>query len=239
MLSCGRDNTSVCVCARVCCYLFEQLQAVRVVVVRKVDDSGLAVVDVERLPQPPQGQIPLHGAPGDSRVSSVPPQLIVPGRLHVEVGVVQARFAEESRHQRRPALRVLHQDPVQVGDVEEGVGQPRQLRLLHRPAVRGGDDVDGGQHVGPGRRPRVHVLCSHHLHNVLIRGTVLLGVLRLAASLPLPLQAVICRFGDKKTRKALVRPWAALCICASGDSNPVGGEVYLRAGGVALQASLE
>lgn len=149
-------------------HLLKQLQAVCVVVVCKVDDPRLAAVGVEGLPQPPQGQIPLHRPPGDPGVPRVPPQLVVPGRLHVEVGVVESRFSEEPRDERRPPLGVLHQDPVQVGDVEEGVCQPRQLRLLHRPTVCGGDDVDGRQHVGPGRRPRVHVLCPHHLHNVLI-----------------------------------------------------------------------
>lgn len=148
--------------------LLKQLQAVRVVVVGKVDDSSLAAVGVEGLPQPPQGQIPLHGPPGDSGVPSVTPQLIVPGRLYIEVGVVKPCFSEEPRDERRSPLGVLDQDPVQVGNVEEGVCQPCQLCLLHRAAVRGRDDVDGGQHVGPGRRPRVHILCPHHLHNVLI-----------------------------------------------------------------------
>ena len=202
--------------------LLKQLQAVRVVIIRKVDDSSLAAVGVEGLPQPPQGKIPLHGPPGDSGVAGVAPQLIVPGRLYIEVGVVQPCFSEEPRDKRRPPLRVLHQDPVQVGNVEEGVCKSGEFRLLHWPTVCWGDDVDGGQHIGPGRRSRVHILCPHHLHNVLIWGTVFLGVLRLATSLPLALNAVICRFGDKKTCKALVQPWAALCIFASGDLNPMG-----------------
>lgn len=148
--------------------LLEQLQAVGVVVVCKVDDSSLAAVGVEGLPQPSQGQIPLHRAPGNPGVPSVTAQLIVFGRLHIEVGVVKSRFPQEPRDEGRPPLGVLHQDPVQVGDMEEGVCQPRQLRLLYRSTVCGGDDVDGGQHIGPGRRPRVHILCPHHLHNVLI-----------------------------------------------------------------------
>ncbi len=148
--------------------LLKQLQAVCVVVIGEVDDSSLAAVGVEGLPQPPQGQIPLHGPPGDPGVPSVTPQLIVPGRLYVEVGVVKPCFSEEPRDKWRSPLGVLHQDPVQVGNVEEGVCQPRQLRLLHRPTVCGGDDVDGGQHIGPGWRPRIHILCPHHLHNVLI-----------------------------------------------------------------------
>ena len=128
-------------------YLLKQLQAVCVVVVCKVDNSSLAAVSVEGLPQPAQGQVPLHGTPGDPGVPGVTPQLIVPGRLHIEVGVVKPCFSEEPRDERRSPLGVLHQDPVQVGNVEEGVGQPRELRLLHRPTVCGGDDVYGGQHI--------------------------------------------------------------------------------------------
>lgn len=110
----------------------------------------------------------MHGAPGDSRVSRVTPKLVVPGGLYIEVGVVQPRFTQEPRDERRSPLRVLHQDPVQVGHMEESVCQSCQFRLLHRPTVRRGDNVDGGQHVRPGRRPRVHILCPHHLHDVLI-----------------------------------------------------------------------
>lgn len=103
--------------------------------------------------------------------------------------------------------------------MEESVCQSRQFRLLHRPTVRRGDNVDGGQYVRPGRRPRVHVLCPHHLYDVLIRGTVFLGVLNVAAGFPPALSSINCRCGDKKTWNALVPPWAALCICASGDIN--------------------
>lgn len=124
--------------------LLKELQAVCVVIVCKVDNSSLAAVSIKRLPQPSQGKIPLHGPPGDSRVSRVAPQLIVPRRLHIEVGVVKPCFSEEQRDKRRSPLRVLHQDPVQVGNVQEGICQARQLRLLHRSTVCGGDDVDGG-----------------------------------------------------------------------------------------------
>lgn len=148
--------------------LFKQLQAVCVVIISKVDNSNLAAVGIEGLPQPPQGQIPLHGPPWNSGVPSVTPQLIVPGRLDIEVGVVEPCFSKEPRYKRCSPLRVLHQDPVKVGNMEEGVSQPRELRLLDRSAVRGGDDVDCRQHVGPGWRPRVHILSPHHLHNVLI-----------------------------------------------------------------------
>lgn len=155
--------------------LLEQLQAVRVVIIRKVDDSSLAAVGVEGLPQPTQGKIPLHGPPGNSGVASVTPQLIVPGRLYIEVGVVQPCFPEEPRDKRRPPLRVLHQDPVQVGDVQQGVGQTCQLCLLHRPAIGGSDDVDGGQDVRPGRRAAVDILSAHHLHDVpVLKGAGLL-----------------------------------------------------------------
>lgn len=102
-------------------HLLKQLQAVCVVIVSKVDDSSLAAVGIEGLPQPPQGQVPLHGSSGDSGISSVTSQLIVPGGLYIEVGVVQPRFPEQSCDKGCSSLRVLHQDPVQVGDMEEGV----------------------------------------------------------------------------------------------------------------------
>lgn len=146
--------------------LLKQLQAVCVVVISKVDNSSLAAVSVERLPQPPQGQIPLHGPPGNSGIPGITPQLIVPGRLDIEVGVVEPCFSEESRYKRRSPLRVLHQDPVQVGHMEQSVRQTCQLCLLHWPAVGGSDDMDGGQDVGPGWRPAVDILCAHHLHDV-------------------------------------------------------------------------
>ena len=147
-------------------HLLKQLQAVGVVVVRKVNNARLTAIYAERLPEPPQRQVPLHGSPGDPRVPHVPAQLIVPGGLHVEVGVVEPRVPEQPGDQGRPPLGVLHQDPVQVGDVEEGVGQPGELRFLDGSAVGGGDDVDGGQHVGPGRRPAVDVLCAYNFHDV-------------------------------------------------------------------------
>lgn len=198
-------------------HLLKQLQAICVVIISKVDNSGLAAVDVERLSQPSQCKVPLHGAPGDPRVSCVTPKLIVPGRLYIEMGVVQPGFAQKPRDERCSPLWVLHQDPVQVGNMQESVCQSRQFCLLHWPTVCGGDNVDGGQHIRPGRRPRIHVLCPHHLHNVLIWGTVFLGVLYVASCLPSALSSINCRWGDKKTWNALVQPWAAPCICASGD----------------------
>ena len=202
--------------------LLKQLQAVCVVIISKVDDSSLTTVGVKCLPQPPQGQIPLHGPSRYSGVPSVTPQLIVPGCLYIEVGVVQPCFSKEPRNKSCSPLWVLHQDPVQVGNMEEGVRQPRQLRFLHRPTVCRGDDVDSRQHIGPGWRPCIHIFCPYHLHYVLIWGTVFFGVLPLATCLPLPLDSVICRFGDKSICKVLVQTCAALCIFASGDLNPMG-----------------
>lgn len=176
-------------------HLLKQLQAVRVVIISKVDDSSLAAVDVECLSQPSQCKVPLHGAPGDLRVSRVPPKLIVPWCLYIEVGVVQPSFAQKPRDERCPPLRVLHQDPVQVGNVQESVGQSCQFCLLHWPAVGGGDNVDGGQHIRPWWRPGIHILCPHDLHYVLIWGTVFLGVLYVASCLSSALSSINCRWG--------------------------------------------
>lgn len=65
---------------------------------------------------------------------------------------------------------------MQVGHVEEGVGQTGQLCLLDRPAVGWGDDVEGGEDIRPGRLAAVDVLGAHNLHNVLVvlRGAGLL-----------------------------------------------------------------
>ena len=91
------------------------------------------------------------------------------------MGVVKSSLLKEMADQSGPPLGVLHQDPVQVGDVQQGVGQTCQLCLLHRPAVGGSDDVDGGQDVRPGRRTAVDVLGAHHLHDVpVLKGAGLL-----------------------------------------------------------------
>lgn len=82
------------------------------------------------------------------------------------MGVVESSVLQEATDQGRRPLRVLHQDPVQVGDVQQRVGQTCQLGFLHGSAVGGGDDVDGGQDVGPRWRPAVDVLGSNHLHDV-------------------------------------------------------------------------
>lgn len=86
---------TTCMCPQLCYVyynsttdLLKQLQAVCVIIISKVDDSRLAVVGVERLPQPPQGQIPLHSPSWNSGIPSVTSQLIVPGCLYIEVGVV-------------------------------------------------------------------------------------------------------------------------------------------------------
>ncbi|TNN76609.1 hypothetical protein EYF80_013061 [Liparis tanakae] len=165
-------------------YTLPKLQTVRVVIVCKVDNPRLAAVYAESLPEPPQGQVPLYGPPRYSRVPSVPAYFIVPGRLHVQVGVVESRLLEETADQRGPPLGVLHQEPVQVGHVQQGVGQTCQLCLLHRPAVSGSDDVDGGQdeslhetHPPPvnhnaldsaSQSPNVHIqtLEDFYLHNL-------------------------------------------------------------------------
>lgn len=175
--------------------LFKELQAVCVVIISEIDNSSLSAVGVEGLPQPPQCQISLHGPPGDSGVPSVTPQLIVPWCLYIEVGVVKSGFSKEPRDKRRSPLGVLHQDPVQIGNMEESISQPCQLSLLHWSTIRRGDDVNSRQHVRPRWRPRINILCPHHLHNIPIWSTVFLGVLCLAACFPLALDTIVCRLG--------------------------------------------
>ncbi len=78
-------------------HLLKQLQAVCIIVICKVDDSCLAAVGVEGLPQPSQSQVPLHGATWNPGISRVPSQLVVPWGLHIEVCVVQPRFPQKPR----------------------------------------------------------------------------------------------------------------------------------------------
>lgn len=47
--------------------------------------------------------------------------------------VGQATLHQEVSHQWRLVWRVLHHDPVELGNVEEGLGQTSQLGLLHQP----------------------------------------------------------------------------------------------------------
>lgn len=157
-------------------YLLEELQAVGVIIVGEVNDARLAVISVKGLSQPSQGQVPLHGPARDAGIPHVSPQLVVARCLHVEVGVVQPRVPQQPGDERRAPLRVLHQDPVQVGDVQQGVGQARQLCLLHGPAVGGCNDVDGGEGVRPRGWAGINIFCPHHLHNVPVRQAVFLGV---------------------------------------------------------------
>ncbi|KAG7240916.1 hypothetical protein INR49_026214 [Caranx melampygus] len=124
-----------------------QLQTVCVVIICKVDNPRLAVIDAEGLPEPPKGQVPLYGTTWYPGVSSVPMCLVVPWCLHVEVGVVESCLQEETADKGGSPLRVLHQDPVEVRHMEQGVGQTRQLCFLHWPAVGGSDDMDSGQEV--------------------------------------------------------------------------------------------
>lgn len=78
-------------------------------------------VDVS--PEPAESQVPLHGAARDPRVFGIRSHFEVPRCLNVQVGVIQPRVLQQSRHQRRLPPRVLHNQPVQVGHMEKGVRQ--------------------------------------------------------------------------------------------------------------------
>lgn len=127
-------------------YLLEQLQAVRVVVIREEHHAGVPPAPV--LPEPREGRVPLFGGAWH-------PCALKPARgEHVQVRVRHAAPGEEARHQLRARRRVLHYNPVEPGHLAEGVGQPGQLRLLHRPGVGRSDGVDdrqGGLVLGASR----------------------------------------------------------------------------------------
>ena len=63
-------------------------------------------------------------------------QFAVLGGGHVEVCVGQATLHQEVGHQRRLVRRVLHHDPVQLRNMEEGLRQAGQLGLLHQPGQK-------------------------------------------------------------------------------------------------------
>lgn len=118
-------------------YLLEQLQAVRVVVIREEHHPGVPPAPV--LPEPRESRVPLL------RGAWHPGALEPAGSEHVQVRVGHAAPREEARHQFRARRRVLHYDPVEAGHLAEGVGQPGELCLLHRTGVGRGDGVDNRQ----------------------------------------------------------------------------------------------
>lgn len=118
-------------------YLFKQLQAVRVVVVREKNHPGVPPAPV--LPEPRESHIPLFG--GAWHPGSLEPA----GSEHMQVCVWHAAPGQEARHQLRARRRVLHYDPVEPGHLAEGVGQTGQLCFLHRTRVSRGDGVDNWQ----------------------------------------------------------------------------------------------
>lgn len=67
-------------------------------------------------------------------------QFAVLGGGHVQVRVGEAALHQEVRHQRRLVRRVLHHDPVELRNMEEGLGHTSQLGLLHQPG-RGQTEV--------------------------------------------------------------------------------------------------
>ena len=135
-------------------YLFKQLQAVRVVVIREENHPGVPPAPV--LPEPRESHIPLFGGAWH------PGALEPAGSEHMQVCVRHPALGQEARHQLRARRRVLHYDPVEAGHLAEGVGQTGQLRFLHRTGVSRSDGVDdrqgglvlgatGSRCAGPGR----------------------------------------------------------------------------------------
>lgn len=145
MRGCSRTGRS-----EICGYLLEQLQAVRVVVVREEHHPG--VPPAAALSEPRESRVPLLGGAWH-------PGALEPARgEHVQVGVGHPAAGQEARHHVCACGGILHQDPVEAGHLAESVSQAGQLRFLHRARVRGGDGVDdrqGGLIVGSGvsRRP--------------------------------------------------------------------------------------
>lgn len=135
-------------------YLLEQLQAVRVVVVREEHHPGLPPAPV--LPEPRESRVPLFGGPWH-------PGSLEPARgEYVQVCVRYTAPSQETCHHLCARRGVFHYDPVEPGHLAEGVGQAGQLRFLNRTRVRRGDGVDNRQgglvlgtrrsrRAGPGR----------------------------------------------------------------------------------------
>lgn len=124
-------------------YLFKQLQAVRVVVIREKHHPGVPLAPV--LPEPRESHIPLFGGAWH-------PGALEPARSeYMQVCVRHAAPGQKARHQLCARRRVLHYDPVETGHLAEGVGQTGQLSFLHRAGVsrsNGVDDRQGGLVLG-------------------------------------------------------------------------------------------
>lgn len=90
--------------------------------------------------------------------------------------VVEAGLPQQACDQRRSPLRVFNQDPVEIRNVQEGVGEASELSFLHWSAVGRCDDMDGRERVGPWWWAGVDILGAHHLHYVLIGGAELFRV---------------------------------------------------------------
>lgn len=118
-------------------YLFKQLQAVRIVIIREENHTGVPFAPV--LPEPRQSRVPLLGGAWH------PGALEPPGSEHMQMGERHAAPGQESRHQVGAHSRVLHYDPVEARQLAESVGESGELRFLHRTGVSRRDGVDNWQ----------------------------------------------------------------------------------------------
>lgn len=137
-------------------HLLEELQAVCVVVVSKIHHPLTAGFTAKVFSEPAQPEVPLHCSTWYTAAPRLPAHPVSARRLHVQVCVIEPGAPQQSGDKWRLAGRIFHYNPVQVRDVQECVGEARELGFLHGSGVRGSDDVDDGQQVGPRWRMPKH-----------------------------------------------------------------------------------
>lgn len=74
---------------------------------------------------------------------------------------IDARLLQQIGHEVGSSGRVFDHHPMEILHMEECVGQPGQLSLLHWPGVGGRDHKNGRQCVQPGRGPGIDIASDY------------------------------------------------------------------------------
>lgn len=82
--------------------------------------------------------------------------------LDVQVGEVKPSFLQQVGHQFGLPWAIFNHNPVQIYDMQKGVGQSNQLSFLDRPGVGGRNNIDDGEILIPGWRSRIDVCPNNY-----------------------------------------------------------------------------